>query len=522
MRFLLIPVFSAALLLSCPERLGAQMQVPPSPQPLTSAGLVGIVAAARGDVLIASQGQVGRKAGSGEPVYLGDEVRTDGEGQLQIMLLDESVFTIGPNSAVVIDTFIYDPATHEGKIDARVIQGVFRFITGQIAHKKPEQVEIKLPTGSVGVRGTIFYGKVEGNSSTLLLLGPGEKNNTGHRMGRIVVGNDVDGRRVETEVKKSGFGSVIEGLNTPPSAPFEIPKAQIQEMIAAVNPVSPPEKNETAPAADAKTSASDSEAGKKDSSSGSAAAPLSGYEPDSKKIQEEGGDFSGRGKGTADPSKGSGNQRLKPGLPPPQAPNNSFGEINEYGSATKLAGQDGANSYVFMKDLSTVNQINTLLSDTSLDASLDIGDRQTTSGSGSGRVEATFDQLRARVEIGTLHYEGNGTLNTGNYSFFMNVNFGSRTLGGGNSRVGVISSLISSGTPTAVEIPFQSFTGSSGTAEFKSITMVNVSKGITGSMELKFFNAGNLVEHKVSLTQSMNTVNGSGAADLKPGFSPPA
>ena len=114
-------------------------------KPLSSAGLapqgnlqVGIVAAVRGTVKVqkSGQSQIGKVVESGAPIFMGDMITTDGEARLQILLKDETVFTIGPNSSIVIDQFVYDPSTQDGKVDARAIKGVFRLVTGKIARKK--------------------------------------------------------------------------------------------------------------------------------------------------------------------------------------------------------------------------------------------------------------------------------------------------------------------------------------------------------------------------------------------------
>ncbi|MBT4907881.1 MAG: hypothetical protein HON62_13445, partial [Rhodospirillaceae bacterium] len=67
-----------------------------------SAGRAGVAAAVRGDVvLIAAAPQqanrtVGKNVQSGDPVFLGDTIETGPESGLQIMLMDETIFTIGP------------------------------------------------------------------------------------------------------------------------------------------------------------------------------------------------------------------------------------------------------------------------------------------------------------------------------------------------------------------------------------------------------------------------------------------
>ena len=37
-------------------------------------------------------------------------VATDARGQTQVLFLDQSALTVGPNSQLVIDEFVYDPA----------------------------------------------------------------------------------------------------------------------------------------------------------------------------------------------------------------------------------------------------------------------------------------------------------------------------------------------------------------------------------------------------------------------------
>ena len=47
-----------------------------------------------------------------------NHVTTKADSRLQVMLLDETVFTVGPESDMVLDEFVYDPSTNAGKITA--------------------------------------------------------------------------------------------------------------------------------------------------------------------------------------------------------------------------------------------------------------------------------------------------------------------------------------------------------------------------------------------------------------------
>jgi hypothetical protein len=204
--------------------------------PHSASERVGVVAAVRGDVKIAASGSVGRIAESGKPVYLGDEVRTGEQGRLQILLLDETVFTIGPNSAIVIDRFVYDPATSAGEVNAKILKGTFRFITGKIAHKKPSSMKVDLPSGTIGIRGTIVIGQTTGDQTIAGLAGPGANNNAGYGGGGFYMENDGPGGTQRTDIGTPGFGAQIPGQGQGTSGPFFISQELMNQWNNDLNP----------------------------------------------------------------------------------------------------------------------------------------------------------------------------------------------------------------------------------------------------------------------------------------------
>ncbi|WP_421877333.1 FecR family protein [Pacificispira sp.] len=174
-----------------------------------SAAVRGVVQLARGETV------VGRQIDSGDPIYLQDEIRSGADSGMQILLLDETVFTIGPNSEMTIDEFVYDPATGAGQVAATVAKGVFRFVTGQVAQNDPDNMAIKTPLGTIGIRGTIGGGTVSLARTEIVLLGPGVNNNTPERSGAIVVTNGQGAVTIE----RTGYGTVLlpESPPTPPA-----------------------------------------------------------------------------------------------------------------------------------------------------------------------------------------------------------------------------------------------------------------------------------------------------------------
>ena len=138
----------------------------------------GVVAASSGPVeisYVAPDGQsIGRVAGIGDPIYLDDEITTGPETSLQILLKDQTVFTIGPNAVLVFDEFIYDPSgTEAASLTASVKKGAFKFISGKISKKSPDAMTLKLPNATASIRGTTVAGRVDddGDSNVFLLSG---------------------------------------------------------------------------------------------------------------------------------------------------------------------------------------------------------------------------------------------------------------------------------------------------------------------------------------------------------------
>ncbi|OGR59951.1 MAG: hypothetical protein A2X36_06810 [Elusimicrobia bacterium GWA2_69_24] len=177
-------------------------------------------------------GAVGRIMASGQTVYFKDQVSTGPGARMQVLLLDETVFTLGPNSELILDEFVYDPFTQTGKVAAKITQGVFRMVTGNVGRKRPSDVSIKLPTGTIGIRGTIVGGRVDGNTALVALLGPGGQNDANERPGSIAVQN----AGVTVDITRPGYATKIEGPGIPPTPPFQLTPAQLAQLGTAPAP----------------------------------------------------------------------------------------------------------------------------------------------------------------------------------------------------------------------------------------------------------------------------------------------
>lgn len=191
---------------------------------------IGVASAVRGVVHAAAPSAAGRVVETGRPVYALDHVTTGADGKLQILLLDETTFTLGPNSDMILDEFVYDPASGAGKVSASMAKGVFRFVTGKVARKDPGSMKVTMPVGTIGIRGTMVAGQVETDAATIVLIGPGRGNNADEAPGGITVGND----KGSTDVDTSGYGVSLQAGQAP-SAAFEVPAALLQTILGGVS-----------------------------------------------------------------------------------------------------------------------------------------------------------------------------------------------------------------------------------------------------------------------------------------------
>ena len=66
---------------------------------------------------------------------------------------DDTKLALGPGARLVLDKFVYDPNTTSKQVLINFAVGAFRFISSS---KDAVGYELKTPTATMGVRGTVF------------------------------------------------------------------------------------------------------------------------------------------------------------------------------------------------------------------------------------------------------------------------------------------------------------------------------------------------------------------------------
>lgn len=96
-----------------------------------------------------------------EKIYTGDTLKTGADGSVGIMFRDNTILSLGPESAVIISEFLFAPAQGKLAIVTRLIKGTAAYLSGIIAKLSPQSVRFETPVATVGFRGTKLLVKID-------------------------------------------------------------------------------------------------------------------------------------------------------------------------------------------------------------------------------------------------------------------------------------------------------------------------------------------------------------------------
>ncbi|MDE0944711.1 MAG: FecR domain-containing protein, partial [Alphaproteobacteria bacterium] len=114
---------------------------------------IGVPAAVRPDALGTPPGGEERILQVGLDLIADERIDTGPTGQTHLLFVDGSAISIGPNSSLRLDKFVYDPRAKEGELVVSVSKGLFRFVGGKTSKKNT--VLLKAPTAVIGIRGGV-------------------------------------------------------------------------------------------------------------------------------------------------------------------------------------------------------------------------------------------------------------------------------------------------------------------------------------------------------------------------------
>lgn len=177
--------------------------------------IVGKVVALRGKATAVRPGSDPRVLALKSPVYEQDTIQT-GNSRIQFMFKDNTLITLGRNTEMVLQEYLYQSGSRDSAMHTQVRAGSFRVMGGAIAQEAPENFTTQTPAATIGIRGSMYAGIVRGTSLSVVFQGG---------RGIFVVNNQG---RVEIDVP--GFGTRVEDPGQPPQPPEQFDDQNIQEL----------------------------------------------------------------------------------------------------------------------------------------------------------------------------------------------------------------------------------------------------------------------------------------------------
>jgi hypothetical protein len=187
-----------------------------------SAQQVGVNSAVNTNAAGTPPGAATQRLVVGQKVVYHEHIVTDAGGQAQILFLDESAMTIGPNSDLMIDEFVYDPSTGTGKLAMSATKGVMRFVGGRIS-KLENAVTMQTPSASIGIRGGVFIMDQQA-------AGPLEVDFV---FGKGLTVTGASG--VSQDIIRPGFSVSVAGPGATPTPPAPAPAGRLAGLLAQLD-----------------------------------------------------------------------------------------------------------------------------------------------------------------------------------------------------------------------------------------------------------------------------------------------
>lgn len=174
---------------------------------------IGTVSLVEGKATILRNGQT-LGANMGDKIENKDVISTQVNSKIKITFIDNTIVTIGKESSLNIEEYIFNTSTKEAKTELNVLKGAFHTITGEIGKVNPDKFKLKTKSASIGIRGTEFYG---------------DENRIVCTQGRIIVLSNS----VSVDVPSGNYINIFP--NQRPSVPLPLENSTLDNIIERLN-----------------------------------------------------------------------------------------------------------------------------------------------------------------------------------------------------------------------------------------------------------------------------------------------
>lgn len=104
---------------------------------------------------------------TGGHISVEDIIETQAASSVGMILHDGTRLSLGPNSALAVQDFVFDPGAGKLNLFIRVLRGVMAYTSGKIAQLSPQSVRVETPVAVIGLRGTKFAVSLDSTTSAV-------------------------------------------------------------------------------------------------------------------------------------------------------------------------------------------------------------------------------------------------------------------------------------------------------------------------------------------------------------------
>jgi hypothetical protein len=151
----------------------------------------------------------------GANVVHNERIHTSPGGTVQLRFTDKSSMSIGPNTEIVINEYVYDPNANSGHLLATLTEGALRYVGGELSH-----------AGAATITASAAHIGIRGGTATIIQNGKGTE--VINHFGTITISNGAG----NFSIWRPDFGASIINWNTLANDLGKIPQSTIAYYIA--------------------------------------------------------------------------------------------------------------------------------------------------------------------------------------------------------------------------------------------------------------------------------------------------
>ena len=158
-----------------------------------------------------------------DDIVFQEDITTGEDAKAVIEFRDGSTFEMGPNAAVRIDSFVFNPEESTSHKALQVARGVFRYVSGYVS--SDQNTQVSTAAGSMAIRGSVAEGIVEPSVPDFVYLGEGNATFT---------------NSAGSTALQPGNSIAVPSAATQPMAPSAMPAPVAAQALQAIESRLPP------------------------------------------------------------------------------------------------------------------------------------------------------------------------------------------------------------------------------------------------------------------------------------------